>query len=361
MTVASDALYVTELDNGINHITRVPFDGQPQRIDLPFDGSTEVYSGDPRVPGIIFTMDSWTKGPRIIEFDPQAGKTNPTNLRQPGPYDNLDELVSEEVEAPSYDGTDIPLSLMHKRGIKLDGSNPTILWAYGAYGITEDAGFSSASLPWLERGGVYAVAHVRGGGERGEDWHLAGYKLTKPNTWRDVIACAEYLIDKKYTSSPKLGIMGGSAGGITVGRALTERPDLFAAAIPLVGCLNTLRAEFSPNGPPNIPEFGSVKTQEGFEDLYTMDAYHHIRDGVAYPATLITTGMNDPRVATWIPTKFAARLQPATSSGKPVLLRVDYQGGHGIGASKQQLMEEYADEYAFFLWQFGESGFQVKP
>src|SRR5262249_32077707 len=156
------------------------------------------------------------------------------------------------------------------------------------------------------------------------------------NTWRDVISCGQYLIDQKYTTPSRLGIMGGSAGGITVGRALTERPDLFAAAIPLVGCLNTLRAEFSPNGPPNIPEFGSVKTQEGFEDLYAMDSYHHVRDGVAYPGVLITTGFNDPRVAAWIPAKFAARLEPATSSGKPVLLRVDYQGGHGIGASKRQ-------------------------
>ncbi|HEY1629286.1 MAG TPA: prolyl oligopeptidase family serine peptidase, partial [Tepidisphaeraceae bacterium] len=285
---------------------------------------------------------------------------NPTNLRPPGPYDNLDDLISEEVEAKSYDDTPVPLSISHKKGIKFDGSNPTILYAYGAYGMTEDPGFGGTWLTWMQHGGIFAVAHVRGGGERGEEWHLAGYKLTKPNTWRDLIFCAQYLVDRKYTSPAKLGIMGGSAGGITIGRALTERPDLFAAAVPEVGCLNTLRAEFSPNGPPNIPEFGTVTTQEGFEDLLAMDAYHHVHDGWKYPATLITTGSNDPRVASWIPAKFAARLEAANASDKPILLRVDYQGGHGIGESKQQAMEESADEFAFFMWQFGEPAFQPK-
>jgi prolyl oligopeptidase len=217
---------------------------------------------------------------------------------------------------------------------------------------------SRSYLAWFDRGGVLAIAHVRGGGERGEDWHLAGYKLTKPNTWRDTIACAEYLVSEKYTSSAKMGVTGGSAGGITVGRSITERPDLFAAAIAEVGAMNTLRAELSPNGVPNIPEFGSFKTQAGFEDLLTMDSYHHVRDGVAYPGVMLTTGINDPRVSPWEPGKMAARLEAATAGPKPVMLRVDYQNGHGIGASRKQQEELRTDSFAFFLWQFGVSGYQ---
>jgi prolyl oligopeptidase len=361
LTASADALYATELDDGVYHILRVPWDGgATAKITLPFEGYTELYGGDPRLPGITFELASWTKGPRVEQYDPGTNQVTLTDIRPAGPYDNLEELTSEEVEAPSYDGTDVPLSIVYKKGLKLDGSNPTIIWAYGAYGITEDPGLGPSWLAWLEHGGVFACAHVRGGGERGEEWHMAGYKLTKPNTWRDTIGSAEYLIDKKYTSPARLSVWGGSAGGITVGRTITERPDLFAAAVPMVGCLNPLRQEFSPNGPPNIPEFGSVTTQEGFEDLYAMDSLHHVRDGVKYPATLITTGMNDPRVASWEPAKFCAAEQAATASGKPVLLRIDFQGGHGIGASRKQREAEYADEFSFCLWQFGVDGFQPK-
>lgn len=185
-----------------------------------------------------------------------------------------------------------------------------------------------------------------------------GEKLTKPNTWRDFIACSEYLIDNHYTSPAKLGIQGGSAGGILIGRSITERPDLFAAALDDVGVSDAMRFENTPNGPPNIPEFGSVQTQWGFEDLYAMDAYQHVRDGVDYPAVLLTTGWNDPRVASWQPGKMAARLQAATTSGKPVLLRVEYSAGHGMGSTKLQDEEEAADHWSFLLWQFGVAGFQ---
>jgi prolyl oligopeptidase len=358
LTIASDALYADELDGGVYHVMRVAPGATAERVPLPFEGSADIYPSDPRLPGITFTLTSWVRGARIEEFDPRANQVTHTDIRPPGPFDNLEDLVSVEVEAKSYDGTMVALSIMMKKGTPLDGSRPVILSGYGSYGMTEDPGFSNSSLAWLERGGIEAVAHVRGGGERGEQWHLAGYKLTKPNTWRDLIACAEYLIDHKYTSSSHLGIVGGSAGGITIGRALTERPDLFAAAAPMVGVLNALRSENSPNGPPNIPEFGTATTQAGFEDLLAMDSYHHVRDGVAYPAVMLTTGMNDPRVSSWEPAKMAARLQAANSSGKPILLRVDYKGGHGIGASKDQHIEETADLYSFFLWQFGDPAFQ---
>jgi prolyl oligopeptidase len=240
----------------------------------------------------------------------------------------------------------------------MDGSNPTLLWGYGAYGISIDPEFNPVLLAWLEKGGVFAIAHPRGGGEYGDDWHKGGQKLTKPNTWRDFIACGEYLIDNHYTSTAKLGIEGGSAGGITIGRAITERPELFAAAIDEVPDSNMVRIENTPNGPPNIPEFGSTQTQWGFEDLYAMDAYEHVRDGVHYPAVLVTTGWNDPRVASSQPGKMAARLEAATGSGKPVLLRVEYSAGHGYGSTKAQNEELAADNWSFLLWQFGVAGFQ---
>jgi prolyl oligopeptidase len=232
------------------------------------------------------------------------------------------------------------------------------LEGYGAYGITIDPFFDPKLIAWFEQGGIYAVAHVRGGGEYGEDWHLAGKMLTKHNTWRDLIAAGQYLVDHGYTSPSHLGGEGGSAGGITIGRAITDRPDLFAAAIDEVGLSDALRAEHSPNGPPNIIEFGSTTTEEGFKGLYEMSAYHHVKDGTPYPAVIVVTGINDPRVAPWEPAKMAARLQAATSSRKPVLLRVDYEAGHGMGSTKTQREELLADEWSFLLWQFGVRDFQ---
>jgi prolyl oligopeptidase len=307
---------------------------------------------------LLIGMSSWTKAYRVYSYDSKTKQLTDTKLRPPGPYDNPTGIESEEVKARATDGTLIPLSIIHQRGLKLDGSHPTLLIGYGAYGITLDPGFNVDALAWLERGGVMAIAHVRGGGEYGEDWHKAGMKLTKPNTWRDFIACAEYLIEKKYTSPTRLAGQGTSAGGITIGRAITERPDLFTAAISEVGVSNTLRAEFGPGGPPNIPEFGTVKEPEGFKALYEMDAYQHVKDGTRNPAVLVTTGMNDPRVEPWEPAKMAARLQAATTSSKPVLLRVEYEAGHGIGSTKAQFQELLTDEYAFLFWQLGLPAFQ---
>jgi len=345
---ARDALYVHELDGGIGRIVRVPYTGgPPETLALPFDGSVNFYPTDPRMAGIVFAMTSWVKGPRIYAYDPKTGKVTDTGLRPAGPYDNPPDLTSVEVKARSYDGTMVPLSIVYKRGLKMDGSNPAILIGYGSYGITIDPFFDAKYLAWLERGGVLAIAHIRGGGEYGEDWHRWGQKLTKANTWRDFIASAEYLIEHKYTSSAHLAGLGGSAGGITVGRSITERPELFGAAVIQVGALDMLRMETTPNGVPNVPEFGSVKTEEGFEDLYRMSAYAHVRKGTAYPAVLLTTGMNDPRVEPWEPAKMAARLEAATTSGKPILLRVDYEAGHGFGSTKTQQQELIGDVFSF--------------
>ena len=361
-TTAADAHYVLLLDGGISKLLRVPYasggNATPQSVPLPLEGNAWFDAADPRVNGLLLGLVSWTKAAADYAYDPRTNRITDTRLQPQGPFDNPQTIVSEEVKATSYDGTLVPLSIIHRRDIKLDGSNPTLLIGYGAYGITMDPYFDPKFLAWLEKGGVAALAHVRGGGEYGEGWHLAGKLLTKHNTWRDFIACALYLIDHKYTSPAHLAGAGASAGGITIGRAITDRPDLFSAALDGVGLSDALRVELSPNGPPNIPEFGSTKTREGYQALYEMSSYHHVKDGTPYPAVMVSTGINDPRVAPWEPGKMAARLQAATSSGKPVLLRVDYEAGHGVGSTKSQQQQELADGWSFLFWQLGAPGFQ---
>jgi prolyl oligopeptidase len=257
----------------------------------------------------------------------------------------------------SHDGVDVPVSIVYRRDVERNGEAPLLLDAYGAYGISQEPYYSPSLLAWLERGGVFAVAHVRGGGEFGKAWHDAGRLANKPNTLLDVIAAADALVRERWTSPAHLGIIGGSAGGIAVGGALVTRPELFRAVVSQVGVHDLLRSELTSNGPSNIPEFGTVTTEEGFRMLYAMSSYHHVKDGVAYPAALFTTGFNDPRVDSWQPAKMAARLQAVNGakdgSGRPVLLRVDFAGGHGIGSTKQQAVEETADVFAFLLWQLG--------
>lgn len=359
---ARDALYVQLLDGGLSRVLRVPYGPHPkvEEVALPFKGTTYI-GVDPRVPGSLLNMMSWTRAFTIYAYDPETKQVTDTKLQPLGPYDNPPSIDSVEVKARSYDGTRVPLSIVYPKNIKLDGSNPTLLEGYGAYGVPYPPAFASIRLAWYENGGIYAVCHVRGGGEYGEEWHLAGKGPTKPNTWRDFIACAQYLIDKKYTSPMRLAGEGISAGGVLIGRAITMRPDLFGAAIDKVGMSDTLRTERTQNGETNIPEFGSVKTEAGFKALYAMSPYAHVKDRTAYPAVLLETGMNDPRVAPWEIAKMTARLQASTSSGKPVLLRVDYAGGHGtMGATRSQAEEQLADEMSFLLWQFGVPGFQPK-
>ena len=307
--------------------------------------------------GVMVRTASWTRAGATYAYDPATNRFTDMQLMPVGKFDNVSGYESIEVEIPSHDGVLVPLSVVYKSGLKLDGTNPTYLTGYGAYGLSRDVGFSPTILAWLERGGVYAVSHVRGGGENGEAWHLAGQKLTKPNTWKDFIACGEYLISRGYTSRERLAGQGGSAGGILIGRAITERPDLFAAALLDVGSLDAVRAEFTTNGVPNIQEFGTVTREDEFRGLLEMSSYHHVKDGTKYPAVMLSHGINDPRVEPWMSAKMAARLQAATASTKPVLLRMDYHAGHGIGSTKLQQLQGLADKYAFLLWQMG----MVKP
>lgn len=357
IAVAKDALYVREREGALGHVRRVPFGTTGgARVALPGDGAITEIVTDRRRAGVVFPLEGWTRSRLWYRYDPAGGRVRDTRLLRPAPVD-VSALESVEVEARSHDGVMVPLSIIYRKGTARNGSNPTVLAGYGAYGITVDPFFSPTALAWLERGGVLAMAHVRGGGEKGEDWHLAGKKATKPNTWKDFIACAEYLVEQGYTSPDHLAGTGGSAGGILVGRAITERPDLFRAAVPRVGVMNALRVEHEPGGKANIPEFGTTAVEAEFRALHEMDAVAHVRPGVRYPAVLLTAGVNDSRVEAWQPAKMAAALQEH-SAGGPVLLRVGFDAGHGMGLTKDQRVEETADVYAFLLWQLA-SGAQT--
>ena len=278
---------------------------------------------------------------RIFSF-----RNNPTF-----PY--TDEIAVEEVEIAGHDGVMVPVSVIHKKNMKMDGSHTAYIYSYGAYGISSSAFFNPYYLLLAHKDVVIAVAHVRGGGEKGENWHMSGYKQSKPNTWKDLNSTAEFLINKGYTSPKHLACEGGSAGGILIGRAITERPDLWACAVPTVGCLSIVRQEFAPNGPVNTPEFGTVKNINDFFALMEMDATLHVQPQTQYPAMLITTGWNDPRVISWQPAKFAAAVQNANTSGKPILLQVDYNAGHGDSEDKFAAYRKEAKKWAFILEQTG--------
>ena len=358
MAAAKDGLYLESRDGAVKRIKRLAWGAKAARdLDLPGEGAASLLSASPVIDGAIVSLTAWTRAREIYAVD-AAGKSVNTKLQPLGPFDAPDGLIATEVKVKSHDGAMVPLSIIHRKDVKLDGNNPALLYGYGAYGITEEPGFGPTRLAWLEKGGVFAVANVRGSGVYGQEWYKAGFKATKPNTWKDFIACAEYLIAQKYTTSSRLGILGGSAGGILVGRALTERPDLFAAVIPAVGVLDAIRAETTANGVPNIPEFGTVKKEDEFRALLAMSSYHHVKDGTRYPAVMIPHGVNDPRVDVWHSSKMAARLLAASSSGKPVLLNLDYEGGHGVGDTKAQRQKQIADNYAFFFWQAGHPEFQ---
>ena len=365
IAAASDGLYWATRDGAVFGLHRLAAGAAaPAAVALPFAGTIEPpgtttggLTTDPTRPGAFVSLESWVH-PRIwFSYDPAAGRMTDTHLLPPFPRD-VSPYVAIETTAVARDGTRIPLSIVERRDAPHDGRRPTYLVGYGAYGISYDSAFNPAFLPWLDRGGIYAVAHVRGGGEGGQAWHDAGKIATKRNTVTDFIACAETLIRRHDTDRAHLGGEGTSAGGILIGGAITQRPDLFRAALIRVGATNTLREEYTAGGPANIPEFGTVRNPKQFPFMRAMDAYNHVRAGVAYPAVLLTGGADDPRVTVWIPAKMTARLQADTASPRPVLFRVEFDAGHGIGSTRQQTDDERADEFAFLLWQFGEPGFQ---
>jgi len=362
---ARDGLYITRRDGATLSLSRLSHGREPklERIALPFEGNVQIEATDPELDGAVLDLAGWTRAAKPYLYDPVKGAAIALPFVANGTFDSPGDIMAREVMVRSHDGIEVPVSILSRKDIKLDGRNPTIVYGYGAYGITEDPFFSPRIYAWLERGGVYAMAHVRGGGAFGEEWHLAGRKTTKPNTWKDGIAVAEWLVANGYSTRDRIGIYGGSAGGIFVGRAITERPDLFAAAVSAVGVHDLVRSETRANGVANVPEYGTVKKEDEFRALLAMSSYHHVKDGQKYPAVMLVHGVNDTRVDVWQSAKFAARLAAATAQSRPVLMRLEYESGHGQGSTRVQARERTGDVFSFFLWQFGVPDFQptAKP
>jgi len=360
--LTNEGIYYTLSKNGVQEeFYRKPLaGGKARKIRLPFAaGSVRLSTRGFKYPDVWVVISGWTSDYKRYRYDaslPEGFRDE--TLSSPAEYPEYEHLTVEELLVPSHDGTKVPLSLIYRKGTRQDGTAPMLFYGYGAYGNAITPFFSPQFLLWTHKGGILAIAHVRGGGELGDAWHKAGMKTTKPNTWKDLIACAEYAARKKYSSPRHMAANSASAGGILVGKAMTERPDLFAAVVPQVGAMNPLRGEETPNGPVNAPEFGTVKDSTECRALMAMDPYLAIRKGVDYPAALVTAGMNDPRVIAWQPAKFAARLAAATSSDKPVLFLTDFQSGHGIGDTKTKQFETLADVLSFALWQTGHPEFQ---
>ncbi|BDU27621.1 prolyl oligopeptidase family serine peptidase [Flavobacterium sp. GSB-24] len=310
---------------------------------------------------LLFFYNGWIAPSTTYSFNGSTGHLEKSKqFIASGNYPDFSKQYSvKEVEIASHDGVMVPLSIIYPKNIKMDGSTPCYISGYGAYGSSRTPYYIGDDLmALLEQNTVIAFAHVRGGGEKGANWHKGGQKATKPNTWKDFIACSEYLIKEKYTSADKLIGNGASMGGILIGRAITERPDLFKVAIIEVGCTNTLRMETTPNGPNQIPEIGSLKNEEDFKNILEMDSQSKVKKGQKYPAVLVHTGINDARVASWEPGKFAAVLQNYNSSDRPILLHVNYANGH-FSNDLDVTYNDSADMFAFALWQVGNSKFQI--
>ncbi|WP_264529858.1 prolyl oligopeptidase family serine peptidase [Flavobacterium sp. N502540] len=363
ITITKDGIFYTKIKNGIeSKLFFTDFEGKNHKeIKTPKKSATIVLSSrGSKFSDLWVRTTGWTTKGERYKYDVKTNNFTREELSTIIEYPEFENFEIEEVMVKSYDGVEVPLSIIYKKGLKKDSNNPVLFYGYGAYGMSMSPSFSPNLLLWVERGGILAVAHVRGGGELGEKWHLEGQKSTKPNTWKDVIACTEYMIKEGYTNPTKTAIYSRSAGGIFVGRAITERPDLYAVAIPGVGSMNTVRSENTPNGPANIAEFGTMKIEGEAKALIEMDSYLQLKEGVKYPATLTTAGFNDPRIIVWSPAKFAARLLEVNVSQKPTLLKVDYEAGHFGGATKAKSYEEIADVLSFALWQVGHPDFQPK-
>ncbi len=346
-------LYVIDIMGGPSRV-RV-FDCQGKALAAPplppvsaVDDVISTGGGD-----VLFYTSTYLEPPAWYRFDAASGKATRTALFETSPVKFGDAEVVREFVV-SKDGTRVPINIVRRKGTKLDGSNPTLLYGYGGYGINEKPYFvGSFTRLWLDQGGVFADVNLRGGGEYGEEWHKAGSLTHKQNVFDDFLASAQYLIDHRYTSPAHLAIMGGSNGGLLMGAALTQRPELFRAVVSFVGIYDMLRVELDPNGAFNVTEFGSVKDPGQFKALYAYSPYHHIKDGTPYPAILLPTGENDHRVNPMESRKMIARLQAASNSGHPILLRTTSSAGHGIGTAVDEQIEQDADLFSFLFDQLG--------
>lgn len=321
--------------------------GFVREVELPGIGSAGGFGGKRYDTETFYSFTSFTTPATIYRYDLVSGKS--TLFRQPKVDFKPDDYESKQIFYSSKDGTKVPMFITHKKGLQLDGNNPTYLYGYGGFSVSLTPWFSVSSLVWMELGGVLAVPNLRGGGEYGEDWHQGGTSVRKQNVFDDFIAAAEWLIDNKYTSPSKLAISGGSNGGLLVGACMTQRPDLFGAAIPDVGVMDMLRFHKFTIGWAWCSEYGSPENPEEFPAIYAYSPLHNLKSGTAYPATLITTADHDDRVVPAHSFKFAAALQEAHAGEKPVLIRIETKAGHGAGKPTAKIIEEAADKWAFLV------------
>ena len=318
-----------------------------REVALPGVGSAGGFGGKRYEIDTFYSYTSYTTPSRIYRYNMQTGESS--LFRQPQLDFAPSDYETTQIFYRSKDGTQVPMFISHKKGLKLDGQNPTILYGYGGFNISLTPSFSPSTIVWMELGGIYAVPNLRGGGEYGEDWHQAGMKLNKQNVFDDFVAAAEWLIAENYTSSAKLAISGGSNGGLLVGACMTQRPELFAAALPAVGVMDMLRFQKFTIGWAWCSEYGSAETAEEFEALYAYSPLHNLKPGTRYPATMITTADHDDRVVPAHSFKFAAALQAAHAGDQPVLIRIETKAGHGAGKPTTKVIEEVADRFAFLL------------
>jgi len=348
----ADALYVGDLLGGPSQIRRFGLDGKGETIiSIPIISAVqEMLALEDN--SLLFRDVSYTQP--AAWFHCAQGKTEPvvTALRSTSPVSFADIEVTREFST-SKDGSRIPLNIIFRKGMKRDGQNPTLLYGYGGYGISMSPNFEFTRRIWFDRGGVYVVANIRGGGEFGEEWHKAGNLTKKQTVFDDFAAAAEYLIKEKYTRPEKLAIQGGSNGGLLMGAMITQHPDLVRAVVSAVGIYDMLRVELAPNGAFNVTEFGTVKNPEQFKALYAYSPYHHVVDGTKYPSVLMMTGANDGRVAPYHSRKMIVRLDEANNSENPILLRASSSAGHGQGTALSERVKQLADIYAFLFKQLG--------
>ncbi len=338
---------------GPNQVRVFDLDGRPEgKLPLPdIAANSEI---EPLADGdVLFDVSTYLQPRYYAQWSPATGKATETALKVTSPISFADAEVVRAF-ATSKDGTRVPLNIIERRRTKLDGKNPTLLYGYGGYGISMTPGFLGAMRRlWLDAGGIYAIANIRGGAEYGERWHQEGMLTKKQNVFDDFAAAGEYLIAQRYTSHDKLALMGGSNGGLLMGAMITQHPELARAVVSAVGIYDMVRVELDPNGSFNTTEFGTVKNQEQFSALFAYSPYHHAQKGVAYPAVLMLTGATDGRVNPLHSRKFTAALQVASSSNRPILLRTSANSGHGIGSSLSERIAEQTDQLAFLFDQLG--------
>jgi prolyl oligopeptidase len=353
LNFSKDRLFVRDIVGGPNQVRVFDLAGHAKgKLPLPdIAANSEI---EPLTSGgVLFDVSTYLRPRYYAAWDPATGKSEETALKVTSPVSFADAEVSR-VFATSKDGTKVPVNVIMRKGTKLDGTNPALLYGYGGYGISQTPRFLGAfTRVWLDAGGIYAVANTRGGAEYGERWHTEGMLTKKQNVFDDFYAAGEYLVDRKYTSHQKLSLMGGSNGGLLMGAEITQHPDLARAVISAVGIYDMIRVELDPNGSFNVTEFGTVKNADQFKALYAYSPYHHVVKGTPYPAALMLTGATDGRVNPLHSRKFAAALQAATSSDNPILLRTNKTSGHGIGSSLDERIAEQADELSFLYDQLG--------